>query len=121
MWVREDRAWAYPGFGNSLAVRRLRVWRVGPGRLVAVVQERYADGGTSVTNAAEAIAARLAAESPDDVVEVVEHWYPGEPDEHFDAVHVDAQGRTVWRRMSTAAVVAWLGPEVLDREVPDPS
>jgi hypothetical protein len=72
--VRDDRAWRYLGESHH-GVRRLRVWRTGPAAVVAVVSER-ADRfttGPSPANAAEQVAAQLAAEYPDDTVVYVEH------------------------------------------------
>jgi hypothetical protein len=81
--IRDEATWWYMGFVGT-STRRLRVWRVAPGRLVAVVTERPDDAGTSITNAAEMVAAQLAIEYPDDMVEVVEHWTASVlDDEHF--------------------------------------
>lgn len=77
--VRDERAWLYQGFHGTLATRRLQVWQTGPGRLVAIVTEDPDDPGTSITNAAEAVIAQLAAEYPDSHVQVIEHYAPSPP------------------------------------------
>jgi len=77
--VRQDQAWLYQGFHGTLATRRLQVWQAGPGRLVAVVAEDPDDSGTSITNAAEAVIAQLAAEYPDSHVQVIERYTPRPP------------------------------------------
>lgn len=73
-----------------------------------------ADPGTSVTNAAEMVAGQLAAEYPDDVIEVVEH-YPADPisGEHFDGVEL-VDGAPRWWRIPTDELAARLGPQLLD-------
>ncbi len=110
--IRDDPAWWYLGFLDT-STRRLRVWRVAPGRLVAVVTERMADPGTSVTNAAEMVAAQLAVEYPDDVIEVVEHYPADSLDgEHFDGVEV-VDGAPRWWRIPTEELAARLGPQLL--------
>lgn len=117
--IRDDPQWWFRGLGFQVVVRRLRVWRVGPGRLVAVVTER--GDGTSITNAAENVAAQLRLEYPDGELEVVEHWparVSVDEGEHFDRVEVEAGagvwGEPRWTRIPTDQVVARLGVEVLE-------
>jgi hypothetical protein len=61
--IRDEPAWRYPGFDGP-ARRRLRVWRVQPGVLVAVLTEHPEDPGTSITNAAQQIILCLEREYP---------------------------------------------------------
>jgi hypothetical protein len=111
--IRDDPGWWYLGFLDTSA-RRLRVWRTDPGRLVAVVTEQPTDAGTSITNAAEMVAAQLAIEYPDEVIEVVEHYPVDSVDgEHFDAVEL-VDGEPRWRRIPTPELAARLGPQLLD-------
>ena len=112
--VRDDRTWWYLGFHNRMSTRRLRVWRVDPGRLVAVVTERTSDPGTSVTNAAEMVTAQLAAEYPDEVIEVIEHYPADSLDgEHFDGVEI-VDGTPRWWRIPTPDLTTRLGAGLLD-------
>jgi len=116
--IRDDPAWSYLA-PTGPATRRLRVWRTEPGRLVAVVTERGA--GMSITNAAETIAAQLAGEHPDDVLEVIEHYPAGigaDEAEHFDSVCFDGR-RPRWRRIRTPDMVARFGSDVLDAPAED--
>jgi hypothetical protein len=117
--IRDDPAWWYVAQFNGLrAVRRLRVWRVGPGRLVAVLTER--GDGPSITNAVGDIQRRLIGEYPDDVVDVVEHYPPeggGCRGEHFDLVlwprfltaPPGKQGQQSWRALPLPELVKWIG------------
>lgn len=115
--IRDEWDWWYQAPTGS-AVRRLRVWRTEPRRLVAVVTEEGA--GMSVTNAAAIVVRQLEAEYPDDIVEVIEH-YPAAgagtenwAAEHFDAVWLDEHGEPAWRRVSIPDLVDRLGPRLLD-------
>jgi hypothetical protein len=115
--VRDDPAWWYLGFLDA-STRRLRVWRVDPDRLVAVVTERQSDTGTSITNAAEMVAAQLGIEYPGEAIEVVEHWPASALDaEHFDGVRI-VDGRPVWWAMPVDELVERLGPQLLDATDP---
>jgi transcription elongation factor GreA-like protein len=112
--IRDDPSWSYPGYGRSVARRRLRLWREAPGRLVAVLTEHLSDQGTSITNAAEAIAEQLADEYPDDIVEVVEHWLSSSLEaEHYDVVTLLTGSSPVWRRLHVDLLVERLGPTLL--------
>lgn len=71
--LRDEAAWLYLGPYGGLHTRRLRIWRDGGGRLVAVVTEHQGDPGTSITNAAEAILAQLHIEYAEPV-DLVEHY-----------------------------------------------
>jgi len=115
--IRDDPAWLYLGFLDT-STRRLRVWRVGPGRLVAVVTER-SDSGTSITNAAEMVSAQLEIEYPDDAIEVVEYWPASTLDtEHFDRVQI-FDGKPTWWRIPVDQLVYRLGPQLLGADDPD--
>lgn len=102
-----DELFTYPGLGGWPATRRIRMWltppdATGPGHFVAVLTE--AGEGTSITNAAETIAAELAREYPQEYIEIIEHYPVGagvDPVEHFDEVMVCTSGPK-WRRRDTA-------------------
>lgn len=111
--IRDDPAWFYLGFAGP-ATRRLRVWRVDPDHVVAIVTEHPTNVGTSVTNAAESVAAQLAIEYPTEHVEIIEQYTASViAEEHYDAVTMDADGRPCWRRVALAELVARLGPAVV--------
>jgi len=48
--VRDELAWLFAAIGGRLVVRRLRVWRTSPGRVVAVVTERPEDSGSTTAD-----------------------------------------------------------------------
>jgi hypothetical protein len=102
--------WAYFG-GGEWTSRRLRLWRMDDGRLVAMLTENPGDPGTSLVNAAEEIAAKLAVDHPGETIVHIEH-YPADPGmasaEHFDAVTV-VGGAAIWRDMPRAEVIATFG------------
>lgn len=113
--ILDNDAWEYTWLsGNGLrARRRLRLYAVGLGRHVAVITER--GQGPSVTNACKDIAAKLAHEYPDHVVDVVEH-YPATPGmvgaaytEHFDLVTDVWTSDQSWRRVQLEELIGWLG------------
>lgn len=77
MLIRDDPGWSYRG-ASGVSVRRLRVWWTGLGQVVAVITEqrdrRDQPAGTSITNAAEVIAARLAAQYAGEDIVQIEHY-----------------------------------------------
>ena len=121
--IRDEPAWTYPA-PTGPASRRLRVWDLGlptPRCLVAVITE--AGPGMSITTAAAQIAAALAAEYPDDWLEVIEHWPPGtgsDPAEHYDQVEClpPLRDDPHWRRLDTAALTQTLPGLTLKTGVP---
>lgn len=101
--VRDEPAWIYLAQPWALATRRLRVFVVETGALVAVVTETPDDTGASITNAAEAVVVQLRAEHPGPL-RVVEHYTrtpadpapdPGHEDELWVLDAVDESGG--WR------------------------
>lgn len=113
--IRDEADWLYRGFHGQLCTRRLRLWEHITGDLTAVITERPDDGGTSITNAAEYVAAQLAREYPRQHVRIIEHYLDGalEP-EHFDEVTVVVDtGTPRWRRLDPIDLAVELGPEFL--------
>jgi hypothetical protein len=118
--VLDDPEWpmpqhsAEPGRPPATMPRRLRVWRLTDGTLLAVITER--GPGTSVTNVAEHAYAALAHRYPGRL-RVVEH-YPAETGvddaEHFDEITLLPTGAPRWRRIPIARIIGWCGPTVLD-------
>jgi hypothetical protein len=90
--------------------RRLRVWRAEPGRVVAVVTEWPDDEGTSITNAAETLTAKLQVEHAGDLVDVVEHYPPSEIDPDGCLSWVAIVGNTpTWSDLDPDALATRLG------------
>jgi hypothetical protein len=115
----------WPYFDNGhWAYRRLRTWRLADGRLAAMLTEEQHDQGVSITNAAEAIAAKLALDFPGETIVQIEH-YPDrvgiDDDEHFDGVAI-VGGNPTWWPMPPAEVIAMFGtiyetdPDQLNKE-----
>jgi hypothetical protein len=99
--IRDDPAWRYPGYGGSVSARRLRIWRPVIGVIIAVLTERGADPGTSITNAAKEIILHLEREYPDELIRVIEHYPDNEPDRlRYSLVALDAHLRPYWRPLS---------------------
>lgn len=116
--VRDEPDWLYQGLHGNLSTRRLRVWRLAPNHVVAVISERSGASGTSLTNAAESIQAQLRHEYPGQLVEIVEHW-PDDPHSggrtHYDTVTFPNSGRwPVWTSVSGAALRTVLGDSLND-------
>lgn len=119
--VLDDPEWpmpqctAEPGRTPATMPRRLRVWRLADGTLLAVITER--GPGTSVTNVAEHAYTVLARRYPGGRLRVVEH-YPADTGvddaEHFDEITLLATGAPRWRRIPIARITGWCGPTVLD-------
>jgi hypothetical protein len=111
--IHDDPNWWYQGHGVTSATRRIRVYEMPDGRLIAVVTE--SGDGTSITNAAETVIAQIQAEYPDRQVDVIEHT-PASPlaPEGFDLVHLDEHGRPVWTPLPARSVTDMLGPGVFD-------
>lgn len=108
--MREESGWWYLGLDRMPTTRHLRVWRVAPGHLLAVVTQRPRDTGTSVTCAAGMVLAQLAIEHPDERVELIQH-YPADgfaPDQ-FDAASAQPCGVVRWRVIPTERLLARLG------------
>ena len=109
--IRDDPAWVYPS-PTGPAARRLRMWDLGfptPRCLVAVITE--AGPGMSITDAAVEIRRQLAAEYPEDWLEVIEHWPAGsgcDPDEHYDQVDVLPYVGPQWCRLDSADLAGCL-------------
>lgn len=109
--IRDEPAWTYPS-PTGPASRRLRMWDLGlptPRYLMAVITE--AGQGMSITNAAVQIKAALAAEYPEDWLEIIEHWPAGtgcDPAEHYDQVAVLPFMGPQWRRLDTADLAGYL-------------
>lgn len=83
--VAFDPLWSYRDFDGVEGICLLRVWEAGDGHF-AVVTER--DMGRSVTNAAQAIRAHLAALYGEPLA-LAEHWpaaLSGKTGEHVDLV-----------------------------------
>ena len=108
----DDPTWWYIGFHGQPVTRRLRLYQVSRTQYLAVVTEEGA--GTSITNAAEHVAAQLSADFPGRQIRLIEH-YPAGPleEEHFDAVAFTAAGNPTWTRIPTEQIVAQLGPDLL--------
>ncbi|MER6125341.1 hypothetical protein ABT173_22425 [Streptomyces sp. NPDC001795] len=96
----DEPAWTYPSScagGGGIAL--LRVWRTADGGYLAILTENGI--GVSITNAAEEIGAKLAANFPGPLV-VLEHYRAGDGADHerLDQVLVlpgrSAQWRAVW-------------------------
>lgn len=108
--IRDDVAWGYHGYDDRPAYRRLRVWRMGPKAVVAVLTEPADAPGTSITNAAPAIRLKLEREYPTDLVLHIEH-YPADSlsGEHWDLVDVDPGGGAAhWQRLDPQDLAARL-------------
>lgn len=98
----------YPSNDGGPAARRMRLWRVEPGVLVAVLTERHDDPGTSITNAAADICLQLERAYPTDLVRVVEHYPDNHPGTRYSWVALDAHQRPQWRHLDDAAARALL-------------
>jgi hypothetical protein len=110
--IREQDAWDYPG--NVPSQRPLQVWRTGPDSVLAIVSDRPTDQGTSTTNAAEQIVAKLQAEYPGQQVEVIERMvqpavFGGGEDYH--RVEIGQNGSATWTPVPRADLAARLGEE----------
>lgn len=110
MLIRDQHDWPMPG-GSQLSVRRLRVWRLADGSLVAVVSE--SGPGISITNVAREAYGAIAAEYGGEPLRVFEHYPDGGRDlpERLDEIRV-ADGHVGWRRC-TSELVDLVGPGVL--------
>lgn len=110
--IRDEPAWPMASLTSAPSYRRLRVWSLPDGGLVAVITER--GPGTSVTNVAEHAYAAVRRDHPG--ARVFEH-YPAEQgvsdQEHFDEITV-TNGRPSWVPWPAAAIALWLGPEALE-------
>ena len=124
--IRDEPTWGYLPPNGIPTNRRLRVWRTDVGRLVAVITE---DGdGTSITNAAAQVAAQIAAQYPDDVTTIIEHYPPtgdgrGPHAEHFDEVRImaatpDGKLEPQWRRLPIPDVIRLLNTDPRTGAVP---
>lgn len=121
--ILDDLYWTYRNpDNNTVSSRRLRVWATEPGRLVAILTERDADEGMSITNAAVTINHLIAGQYPDHVTDIIEH-YPasgsriGAFAEHFDLVNVvyaNNRWEPQWRRLKMAELITWIGVDPSD-------
>lgn len=95
--LSDDRAWTYYAAGRWVT-RRLRVWRLQDGRLATVLTERPGEEGMSITNAAEAIAAKLALDFPGETILQIEHYAAGfgDHEELVDGVAIVGGAPTWW-------------------------
>lgn len=101
--IRDEKYWPFPGYGATTSRRRLRVWKVEPGRVVAVVTERPGDKGTSITNAALEALRKLQEEYPDDVTELIEHYVDRRGPDRYASVHFRMLAdRPDWRHVEPA-------------------
>lgn len=112
MLIRDQADWPLPA-APSPSRRRLRVWRLAEGTVVAVITER--GDGTSVTNVAEPVYAAMVAEYKGAMVRVFEHYPEAGSDwpEHFDEIIRLVDGRLSWRRVSQAEMVELVGSDVV--------
>jgi hypothetical protein len=102
--IRDDPAWRYPGYCGSISARRLRIWRPEIGVIIAVLTERAADPGTSITNAAKEIILHLEREYPDERIRMIEHYPDNEPDSlRYSTVTLDVHLRPYWQHLSATA------------------
>lgn len=112
--IHDEPEWPMPSLTREPSLRRLRVWRVGEGALVAIITER--GEGTSVTNVAREAYAAVQARYPG--ARVFEH-YPADvgadPAEHLDEITLTREGRTVWKPWPVAVIAEWIGPNVLEQ------
>lgn len=104
----DDPCWPYPAPHGGVARRHLRVFRTAPGRVSAVLTE--AGPGPNIGVCAAAIAAKLAAEWPDDVMNHIQHWpATGTRGAHFVAVEVPTAGEPRWHYLTAEQVTGQLG------------
>ncbi len=98
-----DEPWTYPGIGTP-QTRRLRVWRVAPHGVLAMLTQTATDGGTSIETAARDIRLMLEREYPTDALCYIEHWGPGAGAilaEHFAVVTWSGDG-VAWSHVDPA-------------------
>jgi hypothetical protein len=112
--LERDEPWKYPGY-PGVSVRRLRVWRAGPGTVIAVLTEHAAHPGTSITNAAQAICLELERAYPAERVRVVEHYPDNPPGHRFSVVALNGVLHPFWRYLPDEQARALL-PGVEDGE-----
>lgn len=121
--IRDEPRWAMPSLTRGPSYRRLRVWRLPDGAMLAAITER--GEGTSVTNVAEQAYAAVRREHPG--ARVFEH-YPAtegvEGEEHFDEIQMHPSGTPRWARWPAAIMAEWIGDDALEdpmasRGVPD--
>lgn len=113
--IRDDNNWLYQGLHGYLSTRRLRVWKhITTDNLTAVITEHSNNTGTSITNAAESVAAQLASEYPGREIRIIEHYLDSPFElEHYDEVTVNNSGKTCWRELDPLDLLTELGPEFL--------
>lgn len=113
-----DMTWRFrtPGAALPDALCRLRKFLTGPQHVTVILTEVPENHGLSITNANErqCILPQLQMGDPGAFIRIIEQWYPGRADEHFDEVFILPFGVTGWRRIEKTVIYAEFGQHLVD-------